>query len=41
MQEHFERLFFFSEMKVSVALKHCAVKIKKTTFIGHSFSAHR
>ena len=29
MQEHFERLsFLFSEMKVSVVLKHCAVKSK-------------
>ena len=29
MQEHFERLsFLFSEMKVSVVLKHCAVTIR-------------
>lgn len=35
MQEHFERLsFLFSEMKVSVVLKHCAVKIEKLSTSG-------
>lgn len=33
MQEHFERLFF-SEMKISVVLKRCAVKIKKLSPSG-------